>query len=110
MQIELLDETINDGIRKKFLAELHKHYPQWDGFWDIEANYKGGIVNVKHLGLDVKAGVVIYLTEPEEMMKNLYNFVSEMFERFGVSREKDADELKDLSNVKRNAIGKALEL
>lgn len=94
-------------LHNNLIKALHSWYPKWHDTWLIRIDTRGGIVQIYNTAFSGSHGVTLHIMKIDPEMKRVRHEVGEMFERYGISRQKNIDINKALADLKWNNIGEA---
>lgn len=94
-------------LHNNLIKALRKAYPNWADTWLIRIDTRGGIVQVYNTAFSGSMGFVMYIAEIDPEMKKVVMLAGELFERYGIARDKAMDINQALADLKWNNVGEA---
>jgi len=114
VDVEVLDD-LNQAVpaailvlHDSMITALRKAYPKWADTWFIRIDTRGGIVQVYNTAFSGQMGFVMHITKIDPEMRKVVKAAGELFERYGIARNKAIDIRQALADVKRNRIQEAI--
>ncbi len=95
-------------LHNNMITALRKAYPKWAETWFIRIDQRGGIVQVYNTAFSGKMGFVMHITKIDPEMRKVVKAAGELFERYGIARNKGLDIRQALADIKRNNIQEAI--
>jgi hypothetical protein len=94
-------------LHNNLITALRKAYPGWEDTWMIRIDTRGGVVQIFNTAFSGQMGFTLHITEIDPEMKSVVRWAGDLFERYGIARQKGLDIRQALADVKRNNIGEA---
>ena len=95
-------------LHDNMIIALRKAYPKWAETWFIRIDTRGGIVQIYNTAFSGKMGFVMHITKIDPEMRKVVKAAGELFERYGIARNKGLDIRQALADIKRNNIQEAI--
>lgn len=89
-------------LHNNLIKALHKAYPKWKGSWLIRVDTRGGIVQVYNTAFSGEMGFVMHITKIDPEMRRVVTMAGELFERYGIARDRGLNIKQALGDLKRN--------
>lgn len=120
--VEMGEDATTRTLRKNIMTALFQAYPVQSGWpdptgvrttaWVLDIKYfpSGGVLTLRNLWISGKMGVTIPLKPSHEtIVQDCVKYAGELFERYGVSREKGLKMREELLGMPRHWSGEAIQ-
>lgn len=97
--------AVVEVLQNNILTALSKAYPKWDGSWLIRIDTRGGIVQIYNTAFTGEMGFCLHITKIDPEMKRVVRMAGELFEHYGIAREKGLNIKQAMHDLKRDYKG-----
>lgn len=95
-------------LHNNLIKALREAYPTWADTWLIRIDTRGGIVQIYNTAFSGQMGFVLHITKIDPEMKRVREMAGELFERYGIARQKGVDIKQALADMKRDPFNRPI--
>ncbi|MCP4469878.1 MAG: hypothetical protein GY815_04185 [Gammaproteobacteria bacterium] len=96
------------ALHNNLIKALRKAYPAWKDTWLIRVDTRGGIVQVMNKAFSGDMGFCLHITEIDPEMKRVREMAGELFERYGIARDRGLSIKTAMQDMKVDPFGRPI--